>query len=170
MAINFAEKYASQVDERFSTGSLTAAAVNNAYDWTGVNTVSVYSIPTVAMSDYSMSGTARYGSPDELDAGVQTLTLRRDRAFTFTIDRRGFESGMMTSEAGKALARQIDEVTIPEIDVYRIAQMVECAGLKSAALTITKNNAYEAVYCERGLRKPSNITVAAGSFVAECAA
>jgi hypothetical protein len=143
MAINFAEKYAEQVDERFSAGSLTAAAVNSAYDWTGVNTVSVYSIPTVAMSDYNMSGSARYGSPDELDAGVQTLTLRRDRAFTFTIDRRNFESTMMTQEAGKALARQIDEVTIPEIEVYRIAQMAAGAGLRSAVSGITKNNAYD---------------------------
>jgi hypothetical protein len=170
MAMNFAEKYAQQVDERFSAGALTAAAVNNAYDWTGVNTVSVYSIPTVAMSDYQMSGTARYGNPDELDSGLQTMTLRRDRSFTFTIDRRNFESSMMTVEAGKALARQTDEVTIPEIEVYRIAQMAAGAGLKSAAAAVTKSNAYEAVYYERGLRKPSNITVAAGSFVAECAA
>jgi N4-gp56 family major capsid protein len=143
MAINFAEKYASQVDERFSAGALTAAAVNSAYEWTGVNTVSVYSIPTVAMSDYQMSGTARYGDPDELDSGVQSLTLRRDRAFTFTIDRRNYESSMMTVEAGKALARQIDEVTIPEIEIYRIAQMAANAGLRSAVSGITKNNAYD---------------------------
>jgi N4-gp56 family major capsid protein len=141
--MNFAEKYAQQVDERFSAGTLTAAAVNNAYDWTGVNTVSVYSIPTVAMGDYQMSGTARYGSPGDLDAGVQTLTLRRDRAFTFTIDRRTFESTQMTHEAGKALARQIDEVTIPEIEVYRIAQMAASAGLRSGVSGITKNNAYD---------------------------
>jgi hypothetical protein len=143
MAINYAEKYAPQVDERFSNGALTGAAVNNAYDWTGVNTVNVYSIPTVAMRDYEMSGIARYGVPDELDAGVQTMTLRRDRAFTFTIDRRTFESTQMTAEAGKALSRQIDEVTVPEIEVYRIAQMAAGAGLKSAAAAITPANAYD---------------------------
>ncbi|MDR0293095.1 MAG: N4-gp56 family major capsid protein [Oscillospiraceae bacterium] len=142
MAINFAEKYAPQVDERFRTGSLTAAAVNNAYDWAGVNTVHVYSIPTVAMGDYSMSGAARYGTPDELDAGVQTMTLRRDRAFTFAIDRRNFESAVMTKEAGLALSRQIDEVVVPEIEVYRIAQMAGNAGLSKTG-AVTPANAYD---------------------------
>ncbi|MDR0326307.1 MAG: N4-gp56 family major capsid protein [Oscillospiraceae bacterium] len=142
MAINFAEKYAAQVDERFATGSLTAAAVNNAYDWAGVNTVYVYSIPTVAMSDYEMSGASRYGVPSELDAGTQTMTLRKDRAFTFSIDRRSFESAMMTQEAGKALSRQIDEVVVPEIEVYRIAQMTGGAGLKKT-LAVTPANAYD---------------------------
>ena len=142
MAINFAEKYAPQVDERFAAGSLTASAVNNSYDWAGVNTVHVYSIPTVAMSDYEMSGTARYGAPDELDAGMQTLTLRKDRAFTFSIDRRNFESAMMTQEAGKALSRQIDEVVIPEIEVYRAARMADGAGLEKT-LAVTPANAYD---------------------------
>ena len=39
MAINYAEKYSPQVDERFKLGSLTTALVNNAYDWLGVATV-----------------------------------------------------------------------------------------------------------------------------------
>lgn len=39
MAINYAEKYSPQVDERFKLGSLTTALVNHAYDWLGVATV-----------------------------------------------------------------------------------------------------------------------------------
>jgi len=143
MAINYAEKYASNVDERFHAGAVTTTAVNKDYDWSGVNTVNVYSIPTVAMSDYEMSGTARYGDPDELEAGVQTLTLRRDRAFTFSIDRRNFESTMMATEAGKALSRQVDEVVIPEIEKYRIAQMAAGAGLEKTGTPITSANAYD---------------------------
>jgi N4-gp56 family major capsid protein len=121
---------------------LTTPAVNNEYDWNGVNTVNIYSIPTVAMTDYEMSGTARYGSPDELNAGVQTLTLRRDRAFTFTIDRRNFESNMMVTEAGKALARQVDEVVIPEIEGFCINRICSGAGLQKQT-PITSDNAYD---------------------------
>jgi N4-gp56 family major capsid protein len=143
MAINYAEKYEQNVAERFSAGAMTTPLVNNDYDWTGVNTVNVYSVPTVAMSDYEMSGTSRYGSPDELNAGVQTLTLRRDRAFTFTIDRRNFESNMMATEAGKALARQVDEVVIPEIERYRIQEMCRNTGSASGTIPITPDNAYE---------------------------
>ena len=48
MSVNYASKYATAVDERFSTGSLTNGLVNSEYDWIGVSTVNVYSIPTSA--------------------------------------------------------------------------------------------------------------------------
>ena len=45
MAVNYASKYSQNVDERFSTGSLTNGIVNSEFDWIGVSTVNVYSIP-----------------------------------------------------------------------------------------------------------------------------
>ena len=139
--INYAEKYAGKVDERFSLGSLTEGAVNHDYDWSGSDTVHVYAIPTVDMTDYAMQGSSRYGPPAELQDSVQTMTLSRDRSFTFTIDRRNYTDTMMTKEAGKALARQMDEVVIPEIDTYRLAKLCEHAGT-TATGAITKGNAY----------------------------
>ena len=91
MAQNYAEKYSSKVDERFSLASLTNAAISNDYDFVGVNAVNVYSIPTVALGDYTMSGTSRYGTATELNDTVQTLTLTQDKAFTFTLDKRNQE-------------------------------------------------------------------------------
>jgi N4-gp56 family major capsid protein len=143
MAINYAQKYEAEVDGRFAAGSLTAAVVGSVCDWTGVNTVNVCALPTVAMGDYEMSGTGRYGVPDELDATAQALTLTRDRAFTFIIDRRNHESTMMQLEAGKALQRQLEGVVIPEIDGYRIGKLAANAGTaKTGALTSA--NAYDA--------------------------
>lgn len=143
MAINFAQKYAPIVDERFNKESLTQNAFNQNLDFTGVNTVNVYSIPTAPMNDYTMSGTSRYGTPDELGDTTQTFTLSRDRAFTFTIDRRNYTDTMMTKEAGSALNRQLLEVVIPEVDEYRIATLVAGSGNTSAATAITAANAYE---------------------------
>lgn len=145
MAVNLASKYATKVDERFKLKSLTESAVNNDYDWNGVKSVTVYSVPTVAMSNYTRSGLARYGTAAELDNTIQTLTLSRDRSFTFTIDRGNYQETQMVMEAGKALARQVDEVIVPEIDQYRIAAMVAAAvasGQVSAAAAITAANAY----------------------------
>lgn len=144
MAINYAEKYSSKVDERFTLGSLTNGLVNNEYDWIGVSTVKVYSIPTVGMNDYSLTGTSRYGTPSELGNEVQEMTVEQDRAFTFTIDRKSYDDTQMTMEAGKALRRQIDEVVIPEIDAYRIAALVTNA-LEDHIVEadVTKSNAYE---------------------------
>ncbi|WP_418809032.1 N4-gp56 family major capsid protein [Phascolarctobacterium faecium] len=141
MAINYAAKYSEKVDERFALASLTAPAVNNDFDFVGVQTVNVYSIPTAGMNDYSMTGTSRYGTPAELQDTVQELTLSRDRSFTFSIDRRNYNDTMMTKEAGKALARQVNEVIIPEIDTYRLATLAANAG-GSATAAITNSNAY----------------------------
>lgn len=144
MAVEYASKYSSQVDERFKLGSLTGAVTNNSYDFIGVETVKVYSIPTVGMNDYKTSGANRYGDPSELGNNVQEMTLSQDRSFTFTIDRKSYDDTQMTMEAGKALGRQIDEVVIPEVDIYRIHRI--CASAKAANIVTgatTKTNAYE---------------------------
>jgi N4-gp56 family major capsid protein len=144
LAVNLASKYSSAVDERFKLKSLTDAAVNNNYDWAGVNAVTVYSIPTVAMGDYSMTGTTRYGTAAELGNVTQTMTLTRDRSFTFVIDKKNQQDTMNVMEAGKALARQIDEVIVPEIDTYRLAAM-SAAGIaagNTATAAVTASNAY----------------------------
>lgn len=128
--INYAEKYSPIVDERFKLGPITAGFTNGEYDWVGVETVKVYSIPVAEMNNYSLTGSNRYGSPAELENMVQEMKVTQDRSFTFTIDRKSHDDTMMVMEAGRALRRQIDEVVIPEIDKYRLAAFV--AGCKSA--------------------------------------
>ncbi|WP_394139555.1 N4-gp56 family major capsid protein [Cytobacillus oceanisediminis] len=147
MAVNLASKYSAKVDERFKLKSLTEAAVNREYDWNGVNAITVYSVPTVAMNDYVKSGLSRYGTAAELDNTTQTMTLTRDRSFTFTIDRANHQDTQMVMQAGKALARQIDEVIVPEIDVYRLAAMSAAAVANghTATAAVTSSNAYSSI-------------------------
>ncbi|WP_235427083.1 N4-gp56 family major capsid protein [Cohnella kolymensis] len=142
--MNLAAKYEKKVDDRFKLKSVTESAVNREYDWTGVDTIKIYSIPTVAMNNYTKTGTSRYGTPAELDNTVQTMLLTRDRSFTFTIDRANTQDTQGVMEAGKALARQIDEVIVPEIDVYRLAAMSAAAITNghTATAAITASNAY----------------------------
>ena len=142
MAINYAEKYSSIVDERFSLGTLTAGMTNDSYDWLGVEAIKVYGVGTAAMNDYGTTGANRYGTPEDLQNTVQTLTLSKDRSFTFVIDRKSEDDTVGVMEAGKALARQINEVTIPEIDEYRINAWVAGAG-KTVTGAVTNENAYE---------------------------
>lgn len=147
MAIEYAEKYESAVDERFALGALSGGVVNQNYDWAGVETVKVYTIPTVSMNDYKLTGTNRYGTPSELQNSVQEMKVAKDRSFTFTIDRKSRDDTQMAMEAGKALRRQIDEVVIPEVDTYRFAKLAASAAEDTNARTIikavTKTNAYE---------------------------
>ena len=143
MAVNYAEKYASVIDEKFSEESRTAAAVNDDYDFTGVNKVNVYSIPAVELQDYDISAQSnRYGTPVELGSEVQTMELSQDKSFTFTIDRRNNTDTQMQINA---LARQIRDVIAPTVDKYRLKKLVESAPAENIKEEeITKDTAYTA--------------------------
>ena len=143
--VNLASRYASKVDERFAIASQASLALNQDYRFAGVRTVNVYSIPTVALNNYSRSGQSRYGSPADLQNNVQELTVTQDRAFTFIIDRADRGQTQMTMDAGRALSREIREVVVPEYDTYifRTLAATACAKNNTAATVATKSNAYE---------------------------
>lgn len=141
MAVNLASKYSGKVAERFKLKSLTEGAFNTDYDWNGVNSINIYSVGTATMGTYTRSGDNRYGTITEVDNTVQTLTLARDRAFTKSIDRRNNDETGGVMAAGKFLARQLDEVITPEIDVYRIAALATAASSVATGAT-TAANAY----------------------------
>lgn len=145
MAINLASKFSNKVDERFTLKSVTEAGVNQEYEWSGVDTVKVYSIDTVALGDYTRTGTSRYGVPTELSDTVQTMTLTKDRSFAMTVDRGNNEEQMMVKDTNKALSREVNEVIIPEIDTYRLGVMAAAAVANGAVktLALTKTIAYE---------------------------
>ncbi|PEJ91382.1 hypothetical protein CN690_29500, partial [Bacillus wiedmannii] len=82
----------------------------------------------------------RYGAPAELENEIQELTLTKDRSFTFTLDKMNEEETKM--KAAEALARQMREVVVPEIDTYRLKVMGDNAGGQGTG-AITKENAYE---------------------------
>lgn len=143
--INLASKYAKAVDERFHRESQAMMALSNNYEFTGVDTVKVFSIPVVKMTDYTRTGANRYGTPNDLARNVQTLQVTKDRAFTFIIDKGDKIQSQMVSDAGKALSRQLREVVVPEFDAYVFSTLAAAASERGAVGTeeITKDNAYE---------------------------
>lgn len=144
MAVNYASKFSPLVDEAFEKEALTNSIINNSYDWTGVDTVNVFSIPTVSLNDYTTEGSNRYGNPAELENSVQTMKLTQDKAFTFTIDKKSEQDTLGTMDAAKALGRQVRQVIIPTIDKYRLAKLdAECLSAHIVVETVTKSNAYE---------------------------
>lgn len=145
MAVNYAEKYASQVDERFRKMAYTSAIVNSNYDFVGVETVKVFSRDLATLNDYKLTGANRYGTPDELGNEVQEMKVTQDKSFTYTIDAKSEQDTNGTMEAGATLRENIDNVIIPAVDKYRISVLVaaaptvanERAGI-SASHVITK--------------------------------
>lgn len=144
MAINVAQKYEKKVDERFKLKELTGYGLNTDYNWEGVDTIHIYSIPTVPLNNYQKSGTSRYGIPSELEDTLQTLQVTNDKAFTYTIDEFYKRSQMGTKQAGKSLAREIDEVIVPAKDAQRLAVWADTAYANENVVydTLSSSNAY----------------------------
>ena len=147
MAIELVTKFLPYVDEQFSTESKKALLTNQDFDWTGAHTVKVYKISTSSMNDYGRNGAAagnwsRYGAIESLSATTEEFTLSRDRSFTFAIDAMDTDETGQTLKAASALARQLREVAIPEVDTYVYGVMTSKAGHKPAALALTAENIY----------------------------
>ena len=143
--VNLASRYAGKVDERFAIASQATLALNQDYRFAVVRTVNVYSIPTVPLNNYTRSGQSRYGTPADLENSLQELTVTRDRAFSFIIDRADRNQTQMAMDAGRALSREIREVVVPEYDTYvfRTMALTACTKGNTATTAATKNNAYE---------------------------
>lgn len=149
MAIELVTKYLPYVDEIFYTESKKSLLTNQDFDWTGANIIKIYKIGISQMNDYDRAGTgsnaSRYGSIGNLDATTQSMRIKKDRSFTFVIDKLDRDETGSTLEAATALARQLREVTIPEVDKYVYGVMSENAGNKPAAVSLTSDNIYEEI-------------------------
>ena len=149
MAIDLVTKFHPYVDEQFATESKKSLLTNQDFDWTGAHTVKVYKITTSKMNDYDRSGTgenpSRYGPIAGLDATTEEFTLRKDRSFTFAIDKLDTDETAQQLMAASALARQNREVVIPEVDTYVYGIMTAGAGTKPAAVSLTATNIYEQI-------------------------
>lgn len=147
MAIELVTRFLPYVDEMFTTESKKSILTNQDLTWTGAHTVKVYKVTTASMEDYGRNGPAsgnwsRYGAIQGLDATTEEFTLRKDRSFTFTIDKLDKDETGDQLAAASALARQIREVVIPEVDTYVYGIMTANAGHKPAAVALTKENIY----------------------------
>lgn len=146
MAINLATKFLPYVDEKFTTESKKSLLTNQDFDWTGAKTVKVYKVSTSTMNDYDRPGTgphwSRYGEIKGLDAVTEEFTLTKDRSFTFAIDKLDTDETVGNLQAAAALARQLREVVIPEVDKYVYNVMCDKAGTKPAAKALTTANIY----------------------------
>ena len=149
MAINLVTQFLPHVDEMFYTESKKSLLTNQDFSWTGAHTVKVHKVNTVSMNDYDRAGSgsndSRYGALGSVGNTLEEFTLKKDRSFTFVVDKmdRDETGGVLTGAS--ALARQQREVIIPEVDTYVYGVMTAGAGTKPTAITLTKDNIYDEI-------------------------
>lgn len=155
MSIELAKKYAPHTDELFKAESKLSLLTNTDYDWTGAHSIAVWKVSTVGMNDYSRNrgsdfeeteaSLSRFGKIVDLSAQTQEMLLTKDRSFIFNIDRLDQDETANQVAADSALARQIREVVIPEVDAYVYKKMVDNAGTVAVAGELTADNMYQCI-------------------------
>ncbi len=142
--VNLVTKFLPLVDEKFTTESKKSLLTNTDFDWTGAHSIKVYKISTSGMNDYDRPGEgphwSRFGPVAGLDAVTEEMTLKKDRSFTFAIDKLDTDETAQQLQAASALERQLREVVIPEVDTYTYGVMCAKAGIIPAALALTAAN------------------------------
>ena len=147
MSIDLVTKFAPYTDEKFKAESKISLLTNQDFDFVGARIVKIYKISTAEMNDYirhpvSDYAASRYGTAKDLDATTESFEMTRDRSFTFTIDKLDADETNQQLTAAKALARQLREVVIPEVDAYTYKAMATKAGNKPDAVALTAENIY----------------------------
>lgn len=147
MAVNYTIKYAKKIAERFHKKSITDSACGNEYSFTGAKTINVYSVDTVDEVQYDRNkGSNRFGDPGNLGDTVQEMTCTQQPAFTFVIEPLDNSDQAIEKSAGKALRRQLDERTVPNMDKYRLKKWVMGANIQHKLTAApTKDNIVEAI-------------------------
>jgi hypothetical protein len=97
------------------------------------------------MNDYNRNESntgSRYGTVQSLDTTTEEFMLRKDRSFTFEIDKLDTDETAQQLQASTALARQLRAVVVPEVDTYVYNAMCTGAGIKPEAVELTIDNIY----------------------------
>lgn len=136
--INLAAKYEKKLDERFAIQSKTNDAAGKAFDFNGVDSITVLSADRMEAVDYTRTGQNRFGTIYELGDSKQVLQLAKDRGLTFSIDEGNREEQFNVKQANARLKDHWDGVVTPEVDVYRLASWAAGRGL-STGKTILQN-------------------------------
>jgi hypothetical protein len=148
--LDLTSRYLNYVDERFTEESRHNLVTNNNFSWDGAHSVKVYSVSTSPMYDYGRSGPdggnwSRYGEITGLDATTQVMPLSQDRSFTFAVDRLDVDETQQALAAQAALARQLREVVVPEVEAFIFGKMCANAGTITTPEALTPDNIYERI-------------------------
>lgn len=157
MSIELTTKYAPQTDELFKAESKISLLTNTDFDWTGAHAIKLYKLSTTPLNDYSRTRDSstvfedsaetlsRYGKLLDLSATTEELLLKHDRSFIFNVDKLDQDETQQQLEAGTALARELREVVVPEVDANVYTVMTAGAGNTPSPAALTTKNIYPSI-------------------------
>ncbi|WP_312281464.1 chitobiase/beta-hexosaminidase C-terminal domain-containing protein [Oscillibacter sp.] len=152
--INYATKYESKIAERFKRASITDADCGHEYTFVDPNskTIRIGSVNTVPETEYNRTGSNRFGDVYDVGDTLQEMTCGCAPSFSFTIDALDGTDQAIEKSAAKALRRQLDEVTVPNMDKRRIKKWCMGANIQSLEATAPTKSTITGMIIDLGAR------------------
>lgn len=152
--INLAEKYSKKIVDKFYKESVILGKTSKEYEWDGVKSIKVYTINTVAPTNYGIpaAGTydnaslTRYGNTHEITDTIQTMTITQDKAVSLSVDKGNNTNQMLIKNSGVVMARELREQFVPMFDKYALAQWATNCGQYTVDSSLQKSNIVEAIF------------------------
>ncbi|MBP0990262.1 MAG: hypothetical protein J5874_03690 [Oscillospiraceae bacterium] len=141
-SIALAQKYLPMLDEIYQFASLTSPLDYNVVDYSGGNVVKIFKTSLQGLANYDRNSGFIDGS---VTGSWETLTLNRDRARSFIIDR--MDNDETLDQAFGSLAGEFIRTKVaPEIDAYRFATYASTSGISAATpATLTAATIIDAI-------------------------
>lgn len=126
----------------------------------GAHSVLIWKIASVPLNDYqrhfnritgedtetvSDASISRYGKIQDVTGQTEEMLLKKDRSFIFNLDRLDQDETAQQVAAASALARELREVVVPEVDSYVYNVMIQNAGIAAEAAALAKDNIYDLI-------------------------
>ena len=124
-AINYAERYQTELDQTITQATLTSQLETPNVNWMGAKTFHVPNLSVTGYQDHSRNGGFNRG---DVTMGEQVYTLSMDRDVEFFVDRADVDESNQVASAGNLTRVFMNEKAGPEIDAYRFSKLATRAN------------------------------------------
>ncbi|WP_077623835.1 hypothetical protein [Sediminibacillus massiliensis] len=150
MAINYAEKYQTELDQVIKQATLTNVLETPNVQWMGAKTFHVPSLSVSGFKNHSRNGGYNRGT---VDVTHEPYTLQFDRDVELFVDQMDVDESNQAASAANVTRTFLNDHAGPEIDAYRFSKLATNAinGNRATGEAITADNVITAL--KRDLRK-----------------
>lgn len=141
-AINYAERYQTELDQVIKQATLTNALETPNVNWMGAKTFHVPSVSVTGFQDHSRAGGWNRG---DVTVTHEPYTLQFDRDVEFFVDQMDVDESNQAASAANITRTFLIEHAGPEVDAYRFGKMATHAINEGNATgeTIDATNVYQ---------------------------
>lgn len=158
--MNLVKKYHDKLVKSLEYATNLAGKTTNEYKLDGSEGIFLTSLLPQALTNYTMSGTSRYGSPAEANNAQQYIPWDYDKSCAITVDKANYQDGGYLATAGAVIQEQNEAIVAPfvERDFYQ-KLAAEAGNGEATATALSASNimgriiAAEAAFRNSGIPK-----------------